>query len=373
MLQSGPPIYAPFIDDTNDVKVVSKNLGEIDVSFRVNTEGSADVFKASVLARVRQAQFTQIGTATKSDLHDGRWHLTWKPETIANPGDAIEYEVQFDDGGPPLAAALLGTFTYDPWWARVWRENKSAVMSGFAGLGILLIYAGSFGLILLFAPARLALVGSAAGLDSVVKPTGNVAFVWDIARRIFEHATLPWLCRHPRVRRAWTALYRNGKAKLDDLGKPARSSFLLEPEVLDTWVARSILKVEAALQQLDLFTQRQFYVAVPVRNGRGGPVIERPSAEALRPIFARNRAVISIVGPGGTGKSMLACALARWAIANDPSERLVPHRMLPVFIVQDTTNLVETVTQELRRMLGAEELPDDLVRGLLTKQRLLIS
>jgi hypothetical protein len=46
--------------------------------------------------------------------------------------------------------------------------------------------------------------------------------------------------------------------------------------------------------------------------------------------------------------------------------------MLPVFIVQETTNLVAAVTQELRRMLGVEELPADLVRGLLAKQRLLV-
>src|SRR5262249_28385812 len=151
-----------------------------DVSFRVNTEGSADMITASVSARVHEANWTPLGDAKKSDPGDGRWHLIWKPKKIATPGDAIEYEVQFDDGGPPLAAVPLGKFTYDRWWARVWRENRSAVTGGFAGLGILLIYAGSFGLILLFAPARLALVGSAAGLDSVVKPTGNVAFVWDI-------------------------------------------------------------------------------------------------------------------------------------------------------------------------------------------------
>jgi len=148
------------------------------------------------------------------------------------------------------------------------------------------------------------------------------------------------LCRHPRVRRAWTALYRDGRAKLDDLGKVARTSFLLEPEVLDAWVARSAPKIEAALQQLDLFKQRQIYVALPVRIGEGGALIERPSAEAFRPMFARDRTIISIVGGGGSGKSTLACALARWAIAVDPIERLTPHRILPVFIVQETTNLL---------------------------------
>ena len=54
--------------------------------------------------------------------------------------------------------------------------------------------------------------------------------------------------------------------------------------------------------------------------------------------------------------------MARWAIADDPSERLMGHRMLPVFIVEDTTDLVTSVVRNLRRMLGDEELPDDLVR-----------
>src|SRR5262249_10779820 len=70
--------------------------------------------------------------------------------------------------------------------------------------------------------------------------------------------------------------------------------------------------------------------------------------------------------------STLACALARWAFSDDSDERLAPHRMVPVFVVQETTNLVEAVTQNLRRMLGDDELPDDLVRGLLAKQRLLV-
>jgi hypothetical protein len=255
---------------------------------------------------------------------------------------------------------------------RSWRENQTSITSALGAFAILLIYAGYFAVVLLLAPARLALIGGAPKLDSVVKPSGNVAFFWDLAHRGFERVTLPWLCRHPRVRRAWTTSYRNGNAKLDDLGKAARPSFLLEPEVLDAWVARSALKVERALDQFDLFTQRQIYVAFPVRVGENGPVIDRPSTETLRPIFTRDRAIVSIIGAGGIGKSTLACAMARWAFASYPNERLTPHRILPVFIVQETTNLVESVTQDLRRMLGDEELPADLVRGLMSKQRLLV-
>jgi hypothetical protein len=92
----------------------------------------------------------------------------------------------------------------------------------------------------------------------------------------------------------------------------------------------------------------------------------------LRPAFSKERTVISIIGGGGSGKSTMACAIARWAIADDPGERPAPHRMLPVFVTEETTNLVTSITRSLHRMFGDEELPDDLIHGLLAKQRLLI-
>jgi photosystem II stability/assembly factor-like uncharacterized protein len=373
MLHSGSPIYPPVIKDPN---VTAKGLGELDVAFRIKPDPNAEVTAALVSARVAEVEWTLVGAATKSDAGEGGWqpwHLTWKPgqKIGARSGDEIEYHVQLDDGGPPFGISL-GKFTYDPWWAMLWRENQAAVISALSSFALLLLYAGYFAGVLLVAPARLALVGGAPALDSIVKPAGNVAFLWDLARKAFEGFTLPWLSRHPRVRRAWTALYSEGNAKLEDLGKAARSSFVVEPEVLDAWVARAAPKVESALNQLELFNRRQIYVAVAVRVRESGAVIDKPSPETLRSLFARDRAIISIIGAGGIGKSTLACAMARWALSSDPDGRLKPHRMLPVCIAQETTNLAESVTQELRRMLGEEKLPADLVRGLLSKQRLLV-
>ncbi len=374
MLHAGPPRYAPWVDAAK-AEAPAGHLDELDVSFALHNEDGAEIKSLSLMGRVGRAEWTPLGSPEKLDDTSGRWHVAWNPSVFGiHPGDSVAYQVRLDDGGPALAPFELGSFTYDPWFAKLWREHQTSVIGAIGSIALLLSYAGVFALLLLIAPARLARVGGALGLDDMPKPSGNFGFVLELARKVFGHVTLPYLCRHPRVRRAWTERYREGRASLRELGKPARESFVTEPEVLDAWVQPRVPRVIAALDRLELFKQRRIYVELPVRVGerQGGPMIERPSAEAFREYFGQKRAIVAIVGSGGSGKSTLACALARWAIADDPKERLAAHRMLPVFIVEDTTDLVKSVTRNLRRMLGEEELPDDLVCGLLAKQRLLV-
>jgi hypothetical protein len=243
MVHSGAPIYPPAI---KEFEVTSKGLNELDVSFRVKPDPKAEVTAARVSARVGEAAWSLIGAAMKTDAGDGgwqRWHLDWKPKTIAHSGDDVDYQVQLDDGGPPFGISL-GTFRYDPLLARLWRENRAALITALGVLAFLLIYAGYFAGMLFVAPARLASIGGAPGLDADIKLEGWVALVWKLGRSILETVTLPSMSRHPRVRHAWTALYRAGNAKFEDLGKSARTSFVLEPQVLDAWVARAAPKVE---------------------------------------------------------------------------------------------------------------------------------
>jgi hypothetical protein len=65
------------------------------------------------------------------------------------------------------------------------------------------------------------------------------------------------------------------------------------------------------VSQLELFNRRQIYVAFPVRVGETGPIIDRTGPETLRPLFTRDRAIVSIVGAGVSASPVLPQNLIR--------------------------------------------------------------
>src|SRR5262249_20002547 len=149
---------------------------------------------------------------------------------------------------------------------RLWRDNWRTLLSILVVLGFLMIYIVSFGILFLLTPARLASLGPVPTFEGVPKPTGNLAFIWEFARWLLEHTTLPWLTKHNRVRRSWALKYRCGEVKISDLTKIARADYMAKPEVLDAWVYRFAPRIEKALQQVDLLKQRKIYVPCPVRD-----------------------------------------------------------------------------------------------------------
>jgi photosystem II stability/assembly factor-like uncharacterized protein len=375
MLRAESATFAPWVDDFAVTASLSGVESSLDVSFAVHADSGPEAKEAHVEARpvAEMAAWNPIGDIKSADAGDKRWHLIWKPAAInIHSGDNIEYRVTLADGDtPPAAPIVLGQRKFDPYWAKLWRENATEILAVLAGFGVLFAYIAALALIVVARPAWPARWGSAPVLDELPKPSGNLGFLWELGRKAIGVFVSQWVCRLPRVRRAWTKQYIAGTSTFDDLGK-ARASFVSSPDVLDAWVERVSSRAEAALEQLELYEQRRIYVELPVRVGERGKIIDRPNAETLRELFAKERAVVGIVGGGGAGKSTLACALARWAMCPDPADRIAAHKMIPVFIMQDTTNLVDAVTQNLRRMLGEENLPDDLVRGLLAKQRVLV-
>ncbi len=105
----------------------------------------------------------------------------------------------------------------------------------------------------------------------------------------------------------------------------------------------------------------------------GKRVSSDPKPQDFQPLFNSERLILSIEGDGGTGKSTLACQLARWAFSLE--DNLAPHRILSVILDEDISDPehVETaIVQRLRQMIGHEETETDIIIALLKQKRLMV-
>lgn len=102
------------------------------------------------------------------------------------------------------------------------------------------------------------------------------------------------------------------------------------PRVLDAWVAVHLKSVREVFQEKDTVRDRKIHISIPViLNGR---TVAQLTGKDLRSIFKKH---LLIWGEGGSGKTSLACQIARWAMSDDEAERLCEHPMLPVIIEEE--------------------------------------
>jgi len=158
------------------------------------------------------------------------------------------------------------------------------------------------------------------------------------------------------------------------------SFFQYSSRVLDAWIAEHIAIARENFWSNPTAKDRMIYVDVQVSTGDGD--IFEFSAKQLQPLFRKDRICLLITGGGGTGKTSLACQVAKWAISDDQSSRLCPdHLILPVLIEQDLSPsvkgekdiLVETIRGRLSALINKPEgIPEDLLLQLLRKRRILV-
>jgi HEAT repeat protein len=151
------------------------------------------------------------------------------------------------------------------------------------------------------------------------------------------------------------------------------------PRVLDEWVKQSIQSMRTEFQQKNTVRDRQIYVPIPV-------ILEDKSlaeltAKDLRPVLMKNRGCLLIWGEGGSGKTSLACQIARWAMSENPEERLCNHLMLPVLIEQEIdptlvsgkSPFLEVIRGQLQDLIDtAEPIPEELLERLLRQRYILV-
>ena len=153
------------------------------------------------------------------------------------------------------------------------------------------------------------------------------------------------------------------------------------PRVLDDWVKTNLETARRQFENKQTVKDRKIYVpTIPViLNGDSIPEL---TPKDLQYKFSESRETLLIWGEGGSGKTTLACQLARWAMADNPEQRLCQnHRMLPVLIDQElseeVTNgqqvLIQAIHGQLRDLIEAiMPISEEFVEHLLRQRRLLV-
>jgi HEAT repeat protein len=149
------------------------------------------------------------------------------------------------------------------------------------------------------------------------------------------------------------------------------------PRVLDTWVKKYMAIFKKRFSEKTTVDDRKIHITLPVELDR--KTIPDLTPKSLRPTFSRQLGCMLIWGEGGSGKTSIACQIAKWAMAEDKDNRLCEHLMLPVLIEQelstkeDHSALINAVGRQLQDMTDqANPIADELLERLLRQRRVLV-
>jgi HEAT repeat protein len=152
--------------------------------------------------------------------------------------------------------------------------------------------------------------------------------------------------------------------------------FASRPRVLDAWITRHIASAAVRFEMIRAAADNKVHVEIPVVLD--GKPLSGQTAEEIRLAFSSRVVNCVICGEGGIGKTALACALARRAMADDPRTRLAGHRMVPIWLDEELrggeeNTLVEAILNNLRILIDSPEpLSRELLFDLLRHKRLLV-
>jgi HEAT repeat protein len=149
--------------------------------------------------------------------------------------------------------------------------------------------------------------------------------------------------------------------------------------VLDALLKEHVDNIRTRFSTKNTVKERSQYVPIPVMLD--GQRTTHLTPALLKPLFKQPTTSLLVVGEGGTGKTSLACLMAKWALSEDEQSRFCKHMMLPVliepdseFIAEGNVNVVERAIQMyVRTFMQSTELPSpELVHHLLKSKRLLL-
>jgi HEAT repeat protein len=155
--------------------------------------------------------------------------------------------------------------------------------------------------------------------------------------------------------------------------------FKYHPRVLDAWVAAHIQATRDEFQKRETVRDRKIIVPIPVILDNN--TIATLKGKDLQPTFAQKRGCLLIWEEGGAGKTSLACLIGKWAMSDNPEERICNHRMLPVLIESELNMkvaegkqpFIEAIRGQLQDLTDtAEPISEELLEQLLKQRRILV-
>ena len=143
--------------------------------------------------------------------------------------------------------------------------------------------------------------------------------------------------------------------------------------VLDAWVAEHVESVREEFDKLPTVEDRRIHVPTPVDfDGSTVPELS-PKLLLERKTFSHKPTRLLLLADGGSGKTSLACQIAKWAMSASKAENLCGHRVIPVLVDQELDRSFEdTIRNKLGDLIGGEEVSRPLFKHLLKRQRLLV-
>jgi hypothetical protein len=307
MLRAAHYFMSPSIKDPTAPTMTD---GEVDISFAMVRDRVAPIREVLIEARSGEARWSSIGLASPGS--DARWRATWKPAAFhIEKGSPIEYRVLIDDGGPPLSPFSIGSFTFAP-SPPAWRQLGSwllertgtQIAGGIGGAGALF---WSLTVLILYwrAPARLLIwherMPEPVALDEAAKVLEKITFG--------AFVVLSWIVR----------------ISLLFLGTSLRA--------LDAWITDRVDDAQTLLAARVTVQDRQIALDLPVKIN--SIRYSEPWSELQRLMSRGSPMAMLISGPGGAGKTTLACRIGQRALGTVDRSPLGPYRMLPLLIEAD--------------------------------------
>ncbi|WP_163833979.1 HEAT repeat domain-containing protein [Spartinivicinus ruber] len=155
--------------------------------------------------------------------------------------------------------------------------------------------------------------------------------------------------------------------------------FHYRPRVLDAWVKSHIYSARERFSQKSTVYDRKVYIPVPVEID--GELLDSLTLTALEKRTRKKKFCLLISGEGGSGKTSLACQIAKLVMEEEKNNRPSYHIMLPILLEheldvnlsEDSDTLLTVIGRQLQDLIESPApIPERLLQYLLQYQRLLV-